>query len=102
MEIQYKRENSKIYIYFSGELDEYTAGKTRSQIDEVLNSSVGLKSVIFDFSQTSFMDSTGIGLLLGRYKKYLGKKRFFIKNVNSTIDRILTMSGVYKIIQKIN
>ena len=102
MEIQYKRENSKIYIYFSGELDEYTAGKTRSQIDEVLNSSVGLKSVIFDFSQTSFMDSTGIGMLLGRYKK-LKKSGIssYIAKPSFTVNKILQISGIYDVMPKI-
>ena len=69
MEIKCKLDKSKIFVYFCGELDENSASKARAQIDNVLESNNKFNVAIFDFSNTSFMDSTGIGMLLGRYKK---------------------------------
>ena len=73
MEIKCKIDKSKIYIYFNGEIDENSASYARVQIDNVLENSSKFSMAIFDFANTSFMDSTGIGMLLGRYKKL--KKR---------------------------
>lgn len=57
------------------------------------------KKVIFDFNQVTFMDSAGIGMLIGRYKmvRMLGGITELM-NVNQTIKKIFEMSGVLKII----
>ena len=57
------------------------------------------RKVIFDFSKVSFMDSAGIGLLIGRYKlaKLLGGSAEIV-NSNRSIEKVLEMSGVLRII----
>ena len=57
------------------------------------------RKVIFDFNQVTFMDSAGIGMLIGRYKvaKMLGSNIEMI-NVKPSIKKIFEMSGVLKII----
>ncbi len=57
--------------------------------------------LIFDFSETKFMDSSGIGLLMGRYRKmeYMEGK-VFLHNTNARLEKILQMSGITKIIGK--
>lgn len=57
------------------------------------------RKVMFDFSKVSFMDSAGIGLLIGRYKliKMLGGMAE-IMNTNKSIEKVLEMSGIVKII----
>ena len=57
------------------------------------------RKVMFDFSKVSFMDSAGIGLLIGRYKliKLLGGNVEII-NTNKSIEKVLEMSGIVKII----
>ncbi len=102
MEIKSKLDKNKIFVYFSGEIDEHSATQARSAIDKVLDASSPYKAVIFDFSQTSFMDSTGIGMLLGRYKKL--KKRgvsSYISNPSFTVNKILQISGIYDVMPKI-
>ena len=101
MQIQATHHGGVSTIHIFGELDNHTATMMREEIDSLLNQTKN-QDIVYDFNGLSFMDSTGIGLLLGRYRKYQNKKNFFIKNVNNTIDRILTMSGVYKVIKKIN
>ena len=58
------------------------------------------RKVVFDFSKVTFMDSSGIGLLIGRYKlaKLLGGNLEII-NANTAITKVLEMSGVVRIIQ---
>ncbi len=57
------------------------------------------RKVMFDFSKVSFMDSAGIGLLIGRYKlaKMLGSSTKII-NANQAVKKVLEMSGVVRII----
>ena len=61
-----------------------------------------LDRAVFDLGGISFMDSTGIGFLIGRYKKF---RRYgipvYVTNPSLSTDRILQMSGVYTLIPKI-
>ena len=61
------------------------------------------KEIIFDFSNVSFMDSAGIGLLIGRYKfaRMLGGN-VKVSNINTSIRKIFEMSGILKIIPETN
>ena len=102
MEIKSKIHQSKIYVYFSGEVDEHSASRARLTIDNVLDNGNTFSAVIFDFSHTTFMDSTGIGMLLGRYKKL--KKRgisSYISNPSFAINKILQIAGIYDVMPKI-
>ena len=102
MEIKHKKEPSKIYVYLSGELDEYSAKSVKEKLDDLINLNSKIKFFIFDFSNVSFMDSTGIGVLLGRYKKL--KKmgiNSYIANPNFSINKVLQISGIYDIMPKI-
>ena len=101
MEIKYKKTANDLTVYVYGELDECSASQTKIILDKLLNDNLNSKRVIFDLSGLSFMDSTGIGLLIGRYKKL---QRYgipmFVVNPTLTADRILQMSGVYSLIPK--
>lgn len=102
MEIKSRLDKSKVFVYFSGEIDEYSSVKARQTIDKVLESNANFNTVIFDFSNTSFMDSTGIGMLLGRYKKL--KKRgvaSYISNPSFAVNKVFQISGIYDVMPKI-
>lgn len=102
MNISTKINDNILYISFNGELDEYSAGYTRKCLDDIICSN-NYQNVIFDMSLLEFMDSTGIGVLLGRYKILKSKeKQMFILNPNPTIEKIINMSGIYEIIPKIS
>ena len=53
--------------------------------------------VVFDFVDTEFMDSSGIGIIAGRYKKvqYIGGQ-VYILNAGKQVNRILLLSGIQK------
>lgn len=102
MEIQYKLSKDTITIKLCGELDEYTANYTRTAMDELLLNHSFMQAVI-DLSDLEFMDSTGIGVLIGRYKKLRNAKTpIYISNPSSHIEKIFKMSGLYEIMPKIS
>ena len=97
--------NKGIYTVagLSGELDECAAAELRRKLDEGLAVPGVQKNILFDMGGVLFMDSTGIGVLLGRYKllKQRGKN-MFICNVNTQMDRILRTTGIYTIMRKVS
>lgn len=102
MEIKYVDKDDSIYAELSGELDEYSAEYVRISLDDLLKTITGSKKLILDFSRVSFMDSTGIGMLLGRYNKYSKHDiGIYIKNPTSYVNRIFEMTGIYQIIPKV-
>ena len=102
MQVTYKCSGSNCVVNLGGELDDCSASQVREQMDSIFSSLQPFSQVIIDFQNVSFMDSTGIGVLIGRYKKFEPSLiSFSIKNPNRTVDRILKMTGIYNIIPKV-
>lgn len=102
MDIKKKISNNNLYIKLIGDLDEYSAHYSKGIIDRLLDEN-RTNCVIFDLAELDFMDSTGIGMFLGRYKKLKNKKiPVYISNPNNNIEKIFKMSGIYEIIPKIS
>ena len=99
MEVCYKKEDKSLVLKITEELDHHIVEKIRRKADYEIETHIPRK-VIFDFDNVSFMDSAGIGLILGRYKNIsiLGGKLEII-NVNEQVNKILKMTGVSKLIQ---
>lgn len=101
MDIQYKISNETLKILISGELDEYSASFARTILDDLFQNNE-YSQIVIDLSKLEFMDSTGIGVLIGRYKKLKEKqKNIYIMNPNKHIEKIFKMSGLYEIMPKI-
>lgn len=93
-----KTDKNTLLVATVGELDHHMATKIRREIDAAI--SAGSKNIIFDFSGLTFMDSSGIGMLIGRYKKvqkYGG--RVVVAAPKPQVKRILEMSGLLNIIK---
>ena len=96
--IEEKIENNSQVFVFYGEIDSSNSLSYKEQIHtKILNNRYSL--IIFDFSNTSFIDSAGIGLILGRYNeiKMMGKN-LRIRGINLQIDKIFKISGLYQIL----
>ena len=105
VEIKYNLNGKTLCAELKGELDEYTAEYVRLTLDSFLKEkeTKDAEELILDFSSVSFMDSTGIGVLLGRYNKFNKYDiSMFIKNPQRHVDRILKMTGIYEIMPKIS
>ena len=67
MSKQFKNGKNALIVYLSGEVDQYAAAALKERIDiEIENSTA--RNLIFELSDVSLMDSSGIGLVVGRYK----------------------------------
>ncbi len=81
------------------EVDHFEADRLREEVGEILEER-NVREVVFDFRKTRFMDSSGIGLVMGRYREMQlvgGKVRAV--HVGERIRRILVMSGVARVIE---
>ena len=102
MQIRNRIYNNTLYVILSGDLDEHSAYHTRITLDEMFEGT-GFNQVIIDLSELDFMDSTGIGVLIGRYKKMKDKKLpIYICNPSSHAEKIFKMTGLYDIMPKIS
>lgn len=102
MQIKSKIMNKTLYILLVGELDEYSAQTARKTMDTLFETQKGFVQIVMDLSELTFMDSTGIGVLIGRYKKMREyNKPIFIANPSKNAERIFKMAGLYEIMPKI-
>ena len=101
MEIKYKNSNLSLTIYVYGELDECSASNAKNIMDKLLLDNINSKKVVFDLSGLSFMDSTGVGLLIGRYKKL---RQFnipsYISGASVATEKVIELAGLYNIMPK--
>lgn len=94
------REGGVLTAVLSGELDEHSAADVRRRIDSELDSG-GVDRLVFDLGEVSFMDSAGVGVLLGRYRKTAAAGGSMgIINAHGGVERLLRMSGVYTLCDK--
>ena len=98
MKITYIKKDKRLIFEIGEDIDECCVQKIRRRIDNEIQRYMP-KEVIFDFSNVSFMDSAGIGLIIGRYKliNMIGGE-LKIANVNTQIQKIFEMSGLLRLI----
>ena len=98
LNINFIKQDKQLIVEITEEIDHHVAEKIRRKVDDEITRYMPRKT-IFDFSRVTFMDSAGIGMLIGRYKmmKLIGGS-LEIVNISATVRRILEMSGLNKII----
>jgi len=98
LNVNFLKEDKLLLLEITEEIDHHTTEKIRRRADDEITRHMPRK-VIFDFNNVSFMDSAGIGMLIGRYKmmKMIGGS-LELTNVNQSVKKVLEMSGVLKII----
>lgn len=102
MQIKHRVYNKILYLILCGELDEHSSTFAKETLDNLLEQN-GFNQVIIDLSELEFMDSTGVGVLIGRYKKMKEKQiPIFICNPSKHAEKIFNMTGLYSVMPKIN
>ena len=98
MNTKYEPNSKALILEITEEIDHHEVEKIRRKADDEITRYMPRK-VIFDFNSVTFMDSAGIGMVLGRYKmiKMLGGTLEMI-NVSSKLKKIFELSGVTKIV----
>lgn len=103
MQIKTKVYNNSLYVLLVGELDEANAPYVRTHLDRIIETEKRFNKVIMDLSQLEFMDSTGIGVMLGRYKRLQSRNiPIYIINPSNQAEKIFQMAGLYDIMPKIS
>lgn len=97
MKITYDKKRSALIAEIDGDIDHHSAAGLRKRIDDAFIR-YGAVNIIFDFTKLEFMDSSAIGLIMGRAKLVgaLGGK-VILSGVSAQMDRLLGISGIYKI-----
>jgi stage II sporulation protein AA (anti-sigma F factor antagonist) len=86
-----------IIVRLKGDLDHHVASEIKDEVDGLIVLS-RINRIAFDFKNVGFMDSSGIGLIMGRYKKIKATEgEIYVCNLGLAIQRIFKLSGLFKI-----
>lgn len=98
METTYIPNGKVLIVHIKDDIDHHSVEKMRRKMDNEITRHMPRK-IVFDFSRVTFMDSAGIGFIIGRYKmlKMIGGN-LEIQNVNLSTKKILEMSGIVKLV----
>ena len=97
MKTEFDNKNKFLFVYLSGEIDHHSAIDIRMEIDKKI-SQLKPKKLILDYSDITFMDSSGIGLIMGRHrlmKSIAGETE--VTNVPPKMYKVVKLSGIEKI-----
>ncbi len=98
MESKFNEKDKSLVVMIKDEIDEYSIKKIRGRVDYEIQRYMP-KKVVFDFSDVTFMDSAGIGFIIGRYKfaSVVGAE-LELYNLTNNVRKIFEMSGILRLI----
>ena len=100
MYLKFDEQDKTLIVTLIGELDHHSSEEVRNKIDYRLDND-DITKLILNFSGVTFMDSSGIGVVIGRYKKITMKNgSLSVVSVSSRVKKIFELSGMYKIIKE--
>lgn len=100
MHLDFQMTDDILIASACGELDHHSAAIVRDEIDETMEA-FSCRHLVLDFENITFMDSSGIGVVLGRYNKVTKKGgRLFLAGCSDYIEKILYMAGIFTVIDK--
>lgn len=99
LQIDLERKGIVLLVRLEGELDHHAAKELRQQIeDDIITGQV--KHIVLNLEQLTFMDSSGLGVILGRYKQVTANGgEMVVCAISPSIKRLFEMSGLFKIIR---
>lgn len=99
MKIRIECIGTTLVVKINGEIDHHTAPELREAMDKEL-ALRNIDNIVLDFDEVSFMDSSGIGMIVGRYKQIASRGgKMMIIRVKPQVDKILEISGLKKIME---
>ena len=98
LQIETEVSGDTLIVRLSGELDHHTAELVRTQVEAELDR--GYSNLVMNFDQLGFMDSSGLGVILGRYKRVTqAGGRMSLCSVNDQLMKLFELSGMLKILR---
>ena len=99
--MEYERRKSTVTAHITGELDHCSAPGIRRELDRLINDP-DVRHLVLDLKGMSFMDSSGIGVILGRYRTLAQRGgTVAVRNMNAHVEKIFLLSGMNQIIEMI-
>ncbi|KHF40253.1 anti-sigma F factor antagonist [Halalkalibacter okhensis] len=99
LQIDLEQKGSVLLVRLQGELDHHTAEELRGQVEQVLADGK-VKHIVLNLELLSFMDSSGLGVILGRYKQVKANGgEMVVCAISPSVKRLFEMSGLFKIIR---
>lgn len=97
MEVQITGDKETAIVHPHGFIDEYTAHDLKRALESAIR--VYPANIVLDFADVEFMDSTGIGTILARYKVMRDRGiELSVRNVNAQVDKLFRLTGIYSIL----
>ena len=98
MTVALQNRNGTLTAFIKGEIDHHTVPDIRDAIDDAFVSIENINVLVLDFYDVTFMDSSGVGLVMGRYRLSSGKgKKLKVNNLSKRDYTIMKMSGIEKL-----
>ena len=102
MNIEFETIGRVLIVRLTGEIDHHTCVQIRREVDREYQRNRS-KDLIFNFDEVSFMDSSGIGMIIGRYRNVaICGGSLAVYNVSKEVNRILDMAGICKLMKVYN
>lgn len=97
----YEKKKNTLTVKLRGELDHSVAAGVRAELDELILDP-GVRRLVFDLHGLEFMDSSGVGLIIGRYKLMARRGgSVAVRGPGRRVDRIFEMSGLYQLVERL-
>ena len=99
--LDYERRRQTLTVRLKDELDHNAASRIRGELDALLQDA-SIRRLVLDLKKLSFMDSSGVGFIIGRYKVMARRGgTVAVMNADGPMDRIFRMSGLYELVEKL-
>lgn len=97
MSVKIVQTKEVVTAYLEGEIDHHTAAQMRNEIDKAVQE-MHPTMLVLDFKDVSFMDSSGIGLVMGRYKTISSEGgELAIINTSPQIGKVMKLAGMERL-----
>lgn len=97
--IELEQYRQILIVRLKGELDHHTAETLKTKLESEINKE-NCRHIILSVKELGFMDSSGLGVIIGRYKQITGKGgKMVVCDVSPAVNRLFELSGMYKIMR---
>ncbi|MNG13226.1 Anti-sigma F factor antagonist [compost metagenome] len=98
LQVELEHQRNVLIVRLRGELDHHTADVVRFRMEDAIMKGT-VDHVVLSMRDLNFMDSSGLGVILGRYKQLKAKGgKMAVCDVNKNVYRLLELSGLFKIL----
>ncbi|MBR6902575.1 MAG: anti-sigma factor antagonist [Clostridia bacterium] len=97
MAVEISVKGEVVTAFLSGEIDHHSAADMREKIDSVIDTNMP-SLLVLDFGGVSFMDSSGIGLVMGRYRNLQNSgAKLQITGASPQISKVMQLAGINRL-----